>query len=87
MKVIITHRFRSQYYKKFKKHFTLDSFAQVLMTKSHTLIDLTFPFFKHKGVVNGVHIRSVVLFRRGDNIIPLILSLKKTKISAIISTG
>ncbi len=79
MYILITQRFQKQYYKYCKKHFTLADFAAVLQNKAHTLIDLHFPFFKHKGVVNGVHIRSIVFYRRGYAIVPLVLALKKDK--------
>ncbi len=80
MKIIITNRFRKQYFKAFEKSVSLVDFTRLILQKYHKNIPLPFPYFKVKQNINGLTFRGVIfLLQEESSIIPLILFLKKDK--------
>ncbi len=77
--IIITKRFEEKYLINLSKNFQKQEFINMLKTKKHTFISLHSPYFKIKNNVNNVSIRWVLVVLEENNIVPLVLFLKKDK--------
>ncbi len=79
MNIIITKRFEDKYLKYLLKNFSKEVFIKMLKEKNHTFISLHQPYFKIKNTINSISIRWILLILEEDNIVPLMIFLKKDK--------
>lgn len=79
MSIIITKRFEKQYLENLSKYFSKVDFINILKSKSHTFISLQKPYFKIKNNVKSISIRWILVILEEDNIVPLMVFLKKDK--------
>jgi hypothetical protein len=79
MKVILTNTFKKKYLKSFSKYFTQNDFIKFLKDKNHIFVWLHYPYFKIKWYVKMVSIRWILFLLDKNDIIPLMVFLKKDK--------
>lgn len=77
MKIIITKSFEVKYYKWLKKYFELDLFIRKLIKID--FINLKDPYYKIKFNIKWIALRWVIYKSKWDNIVPMVLYLKKDK--------
>ena len=78
MKVIITDSFNKKFLSKMKKYFSTNDFVLELKKEKPDIV-LKEPIHKVKLKLNLVDFRWVILILFEDNIVPLLLFLKKNK--------
>lgn len=84
MKIIFTQSFSKNFLNKYDKYFSKQDFIDKINLKFHTLIDLSYPYFKFKLNLNSVNFRWVLAILLIEEqwekfLLPLNIFLKKDK--------
>lgn len=79
MRIIITKRFEKEYLKQLNKYFSKLDLVNSIKSKNHNFISLHDPFFKFKNKLNLVDFRWVLVMFKNNDIIPIMIYLKKDK--------
>jgi len=79
MRIIITKRFEKEYLKQLNKYFSKLDLVNSIKSKKHSFISLHDPFFKFKNKLNLVDFRWVLVMFKNNDIIPIMIYLKKDK--------